>query len=493
MKWTLGIALAFLSFALIAEGFAPQKGPIPAKPKPEGLPVLQITCNPDSFQLIYDRPKEDIYISATLQVGKEQWKGVKLRLRGDTSREFPKKSLKLKIAKSKTLPFGRNTLNLNAEYLDKTYLRQYLSTRLFQASGQPCFDARHVLVHINGTFHGIYLMVENVDKEFLDKWGLSKDGDLFKATKDSASLSRYDNVPALWERKMPKSDSSWTVLQELIAKLNDTPDQEYAQMTHEIMSYENMVNSIALNMLIGNRSTYYHNYFMFRSVQTHQWKYLPWDMDRTLELDQVDDHYQRGNLADSHWGNMASNPWFERALVTPEILRDIQLRIDTLTSTIYTPEYLFPIIDSLAKVLAPHISADTLFLPRTLDMWKQEIEQVKAYIQQRPIELSNQFAHNPSSFQLFQPQAPMHIGDTLRWNAALDPNGDTLRYRFCFSTTDRFTTDQTLTYRDIQDTFFILGEGIRPGKYYWKVYAGDGTVEVRGFDNRCTFLMQDGQ
>lgn len=485
-KLGLGMVVAALSLAIVL------RGTVTPEQKPEGksgsaLPELHITCDPDSFAAVCARYQEDVYIPAKLQMGKQTWSKAKLRLRGDSSREFPKKSLKVKVMEGDEMPFGRTTLNLNAEYLDRTYLRQYLCTRIFQASGQPCFDATHVAVYFNGRFRGIHLLVEGVDDDFLQKRKLSLLGDLYKATKDSASLSLYDDVQGFWEKKLPKKDTAWTPLETLIARLNLTPDDAYWKMAQETFHYEHLVNAIAVNMLIGNRSTYYHNYFMYRDPQSHRWLYLPWDLDNTFIPSEVDDPYQRGNLSDSHWGDMASNPLFERAIADPRILADIQRRVRTLTRQLYHPDHLFPIIDSVAALLAPYMAMDTLYHQHTVEGWQQEIDYLKAYIEQRPEILDYQFAHSPTSFRLIRPESPLRGGETLRWRAAVDPDSDPLTYRCCYSPEDQFTREFTRCHAGIPDTFFTLPQGLAPGKYYWKVLASDGEVEVRGFDNRCTF------
>jgi spore coat protein H len=487
LVWTITIALVCVMVGLMRSQSVQDAASQPEK----GVPALYITCNPDSFAIISNRYREDIYLQSTLQIGKQVWKNVRLRLRGDTSREFIKKSIKLKIPNGKYLPFGRTTLNLNAEFNDKTYMRQYLCTRIFQDSGQPCYQTRHVTIHLNGVFQGIYLLVESVDGDFLEARDLSKKGDLFKATRDGACLSSYDDIQKLWERKAPKKDSTWTALEELIHLLNATPDAEYVQMVHANFNYRNMVNDIAVNMLIGNRSTYYHNYYMYRSAKKKQWSYLPWDMDNTFQPLEVTDPYQRGNNSDTHWGDMPSNPFFERALVAPEILKDIQARIDTLGRTIYNPEYLNPIIDSLAKELSPFIPMDTLHRKRTMETWQKEIEALKGYIAQRVELLQAQFAHNPTSFRLIQPMQPLPPNGILRWHPASDPDGDTLTYRVCYSSNNRFPSDLTRCYIGIKDTFFMVPSKIPAGTYFWKVLASDGAQEIRGFDNRCTFDLRD--
>ena len=88
-----------------------------------------------------------------------------MRIRGDSSRKDAKKSLKVKFVQN-----GKSrTLNFNAEYSDKSFVRQFVSSKIMQGSGQHCFNASYANIFINGHFFGLYLKVENMDVDFLKR------------------------------------------------------------------------------------------------------------------------------------------------------------------------------------------------------------------------------------------------------------------------------------------------------------------------------------
>jgi hypothetical protein len=455
-----------------------------------GIYELFITCNADSLYLIQEHYAQDIYIMADVTMAGRQWRKVPLRIRGDSSREFPKKSLKLKFPKADPFMDGRWTLNLNGEYLDSTYLRQSIATRMFAEAGVPCFSTRHALVHINGALHGLFLVVENMDEQFMRKWGLDPKSDLYKATRDKASLSWGEDLKLLWEKKANEKDSVWTPLERLVNQLNLTPDAEYYALVQRIFDYDRLVSALAVNMLIGNRSTYYHNYFVCRDPKTFRWIYMPWDLDNTFIVNKVADPYQRGNNSDSWDAIMASNPLFERALVTPEILRDIQKRVAELADRYFNPAFTDPLIDSLGKVVAPHIPADTFYRKRDPQYWQREVEALRGYVKERPGILMRQFAHSPTSFRLIRPQRPFKEAVTLNWRASHDADGDALRYNLVFSPSPYFHKDSTTRYDGLQDTVFTLPVLPRAGRYYWKVSVTDGDYYIRGFDNVVLFEVK---
>jgi len=148
-----------------------------------------INCDSAEFDFICKNFSEDNYINASITHEGRTWDSVRMRIRGDDSRAFPKKSLKFKFDNE---PFsnGRTTLNLNADWLDKTLIHQWLSSKIFNDLGYPCFKASYSKVYLNGKFHGIFINVENVDEEFIASRGMNLNNNVYKASNDGACLSR---------------------------------------------------------------------------------------------------------------------------------------------------------------------------------------------------------------------------------------------------------------------------------------------------------------
>ena len=85
-----------------------------------------IECEVSDFSNLQINFNENNYIPIKITYNGETRKA-KMRIRGDTSRKDPKKSLKIKFD-SLLINNIPKVLNFNAEYADKTYIRQYLSS-----------------------------------------------------------------------------------------------------------------------------------------------------------------------------------------------------------------------------------------------------------------------------------------------------------------------------------------------------------------------------
>ena len=136
---------------------------------------------------------------------------------------------------------------------------------------------------------------------------MDPDGNLYKAAERGACLSIYDDVTYHWDKKT-NTGSGDGELTELIEKINSVPDEDYYDFAKTYLDYDLMINCIAVNTLIINASTYYHNYYMYQDINgTGRWIMIPWDLDKSLSSYSWDTSYQ-----ESAWSKHRSpdNPFF---------------------------------------------------------------------------------------------------------------------------------------------------------------------------------------
>ena len=222
--------------------------------KPHVLPLntYHIYCDSLALDAIHEHFKENIYVDAAIE-HKQLKRKSKLRIRGDSSREYPKKSLKVKITEGMRLSETKK-FNFNAEYKDLSFSHSYLSSLVFKEIGYPCFSSSYAKLFVNNAFHGLFLEIENMDKDFLIRNGLNPKGDLFKATKDGACLYSVDEVDSKWERKTNKK-SSWQPLMKLIEQINSVGDEDFFVFINDNFNYTKLIDYLAVNIFIANGST----------------------------------------------------------------------------------------------------------------------------------------------------------------------------------------------------------------------------------------------
>lgn len=454
-----------------------------AKPKePDAVNRYDIYCAAEDFDRIYTDWKTESYISVVLKYKGETYQHLKMRLRGDSSREYDKKSLKIK-PDGALLPDGKSSINLNAEYKDKSMIRQALASNLFQRSGQTCFNTQFAEVYLNDKFLGLYLEVENMDELFLKRNGLNPEGNLYKATKDGASMSIFDDFDAKWENKTRKK-RKFADLANLVHNLNTIPDDEFYDYVKLTFNYEALVNMLAINMYIANGSTYYHNYYLFHDwTESGKWFMLPWDLDKTIHYY----HWQPYTYHEtsSYWES--DNPLVERSIMNPNILADIRARLNELSNSSFSANAVNHLVDSLGQVVAPLVFKDSTNKVNNENEWKNQLKKEKEFLANHKAQLFRQMDEQPKPFKVNRITETVIDSALFSWSSSSSGSQKTITYSLRYGL-DFLLPDSTSTIIDqLTDTLFVA-HNFEPNKtYYWRVSASDGEFKTDGYNTKNIF------
>ena len=437
-----------------------------------------ISCNPDDFKYIYENFEEDTSIPIVLEYENKIWGNASMRIRGDGSRIYPKKSLKIKFA-DKTFINDRNEINLNADYLDLSYMRQFLASKIFQKLEYPCFDVEHIRVYLNGEFLVLYVQIESVDFDFLKNRGFDPNGNMYKAAIDWASLNLNDKSD-YWEKKT-NLNSGMDDLFELIWFLNTVPDELYEFYANKLFDLDKMITIIAVNMLLANGSTYYHNYYMYNDLNySNKWMMIPWDLDKTFCAYSPEYAY---NQSTGLW--IPDNPFLDRAISNPNLFNLIKNKVNEISEKIFNKDFLFPIIDSLKTVLKPSIEQDTTDMIKSLSDWYYQIDCEKYFIQTRLNRLNTQFQTYPLKFKV--DKNPHIYKDKIKftWHQSLSPMGNKIKYRLSVTPVLDVNDPEAVIIDNIEDTTYTMDvSSFKERQYHWIVEAFDSNKVVLGYDDR---------
>jgi spore coat protein CotH len=431
----------------------------------------RLVCNPDSLAYIMENPKTDHFIPVEVTFKGKTHKG-RLRLRGDTSREFPKKSLKIQLLDDNGQK--TSTINLNAEYLDKSYIHQHLSSLIIQENGLPCFSTSFSPVYMNDEYYGLFLQVENMDEDFLSKYGMNPKGNFYKSAHDGASLTKYDNLQEHWEKKTNESDS-WYDLQDLIDEVDTVSIAGIQAFVRKHFHYDQLVKHMALNAYLSNGSTYYHNYYLYRDqLVDRRWTMIHWDLDKTLSK------YDWRNLFEMGNGWQADNELIMKLFSDSTLKSDLSeelTRIDKVVKGMNLEEY----IQHIEEKMATWVDMDSRDDVKDLNEWKEKLKREKQY-------LSETLSRRQST--LIGPMQPFWVSEGPK-NRVLDPvfcwtpiaqakeNGITYEVRYSY---DHEMPDKSTTImKDISDTFFIPQGPFTEGELFYKVIARRGDDYLTGY------------
>lgn len=265
--------------------------------------VIHITIDPDALEWIYDNPYSDSLHLAQFHFTNayidEEVPDIGFRLRGNTSRDAQKKSFKVSF---NTFVPGRNfygvdKMNLNGEHNDPSIIRSKLCWDLYQDVGVKASRAAHSAVYINDEFYGLYISVEHIDDEFLEKnyhddtgnlWKCLWPADLTYRGDDPANYEPWIDGYRPYELMTNESENDFTQLARLISIINNTPDEDLTDSLDNILYTNEVLKYLAMDVLTGSWDDYWflmNNYYLYHEPETDKFHWIPYDYDNSFGID----------------------------------------------------------------------------------------------------------------------------------------------------------------------------------------------------------------
>ena len=232
-----------------------------------------------------------------------------VKIRGASSKSFPKNNLRIDLkgaaGENRKISFlgmrRDDDWILTAMFGDENKIREMTAWQLWRDmnSYYPGLDCScapataYVEVILNGTYQGLYMLMEKFDAKTMQLDEKSSDV-LFKGTtwdipdsnglgKQSRTSSSYMGLEKKWpnpEETMP--DGLWKVIAEYIHVVYETEGADFAAGIANAASHSNLIEYwIFTNLIMAEDNTFKNAYF---SVKNGLVYVLPWDLDITFGL-----------------------------------------------------------------------------------------------------------------------------------------------------------------------------------------------------------------
>jgi len=211
----------------------------------------------------------DVEVPATLRVDGKTYPGVGVRTRGASSFMMVPKDRKLSLnvtmdfIHGKQDLYGFKTLNLLNANGDPTFVRGVL---YLQAAREymPAAAANFVRVVLQGEERGIYVNVEQVNKDFLERWYKVEGGSRWKvpgSPNGRGGLEYLGDDPApyrrLYDIRTKDNPKAWTALINLTKVLNETPADHLEAALAPILDVDEALWFLALENAFVNSDGYW--------------------------------------------------------------------------------------------------------------------------------------------------------------------------------------------------------------------------------------------
>jgi spore coat protein H len=316
------------------------------------------------------------YIPATVIIDGNQLDSVGIQFKGNSSYyNYPSNKKPFTLSFNEYISGqkynGLKNLNLNNLYQDPTFMREKVFLDFLNAKGLYAPRANYAKLYINGTYWGLYLMVERVNKTFAKDRFDNNGGNLFKGDNEMAAcadlkyhgtLQSYYNC---YELKTNETANDWTDLINLTDKVMNTSSAEFRDSMEKVLNTNSFIGAWAACNLFADFDSYsfryQHNYYIYHNTATDKFDWITWDVSTAFGMDIPMTVSQVETLSVLYLTPQAGDKPLSQRMLADSTYKDTYLDyICSFASNDFKPSVLFPKIDSIANIIRPEVYADNL-------------------------------------------------------------------------------------------------------------------------------------
>lgn len=231
------------------------------------------------------------YLIGNLTIDGDHYDSVGVRLKGESSYDYykgKKKSFKLDLNKviSGQKHGKARKINLINCFKDPTHLREKLYFEALQDQGVPTPRASYANVYLNGIYWGVYMVVEQIDKYWVEDYFGHRNGNLYKGEPD-ARLAYLGEEIRPYERayklKHQGLQVGYTDLQAFTKVIEEEyeSDEAFVEALDEVFETDKALKAWAINSFYVNIDAYNmlypHNFYLFNDSTTGKFNWISFD------------------------------------------------------------------------------------------------------------------------------------------------------------------------------------------------------------------------
>ena len=223
--------------------------------------------------------RTDIEVPADMIVDGQVYSEVGVHFRGTSSYftvDSEKKSFNIAVdyAEDGQRLYGYKTLNLLNGHVDASFLREVLFNQISR-SYLPAMKTNFVKLVINGENWGVYINLQQYNKDFLDEWFGTKGGVRWKVGPGRGGALTYsgddlETYKETYQLKTRNIEDPWKDLIALCKMLDpSTPDAELAEKLPSILNIDQVLWQLAVSNVFMDDDGYIHkggDYSIYQDV-----------------------------------------------------------------------------------------------------------------------------------------------------------------------------------------------------------------------------------
>ncbi len=368
--------------------------------------LFRITIAPDDLAYLDEDPRREEYVPATVELEGERFEDAGIRYKGaygslfacfDEQGRLICDKLSLKVSFNEYVRRGRfwgvRKMVFNSALRDPSYLHERLSYSLFRAAGLPASRAVHARVSINGGPESLFLLVENVDEEWIEDRFADDSGNLYK------EVWPQHTGPEPYRGALRTNEEEGDVAR-MVAMARAVAEAEEAELPAVVarwMDPDPMLRYFAVDQLVQNWDGIWkfycwgencgnHNFYIYDDPSSGLLQVIPWDLDFTFNRPNQDQG--RSWLTPPACDAPPDSRNWERPPQCDPILRGLMLgnweRYRSTYRDLIAPggplaeDALLARIDRYRALIAPYVAGD----PKgpSLQQWRAEVARLRQVV-----------------------------------------------------------------------------------------------------------------
>ncbi len=217
----------------------------------------------------------------------------KIKCRGGMSSKYYKHSFSLELEEKYSfanLPNDDDWI-INANYIDKTFMRHKISYDLFREMNAKNVASKstYVNVKINDQYEGLYVLMEKVNAGMI---GLNKRDTFAMLFKDppvfgKKPLAYVKDSSNYYQQKFPKIDVSDKTyyIEEFKNFIFNSSDSAFAQNISNWVDIENVIDWHIILLFSNNSDGILKNFYLYKLDKNTPFRFAIWDYDHSFGRD----------------------------------------------------------------------------------------------------------------------------------------------------------------------------------------------------------------
>ena len=254
---------------------------------PTAVNTLSITISDENWQDILDNPLDEEYHETAITFNGVTLDSVAIRTKGGSSlrnvanSSSDRYSFKVDINEyvSGQKFFGLKKFTLQNSFNDPSYMREVIAYELMDEMGVPTPEHAYVNFYVNGELFGLYLMVEAVDGEFVEKHFTNSNGDLYKPDGTGSDLLWLgDDIQSYTDINLQTNEDTT----DNGAFINFVESLDKGETS--AIDIDTLLRYMSVSTSLSNLDSYHgplaHNYYIYDDDGV--FSILPWDFNESF-------------------------------------------------------------------------------------------------------------------------------------------------------------------------------------------------------------------